>query len=336
MRFSRRAALANGLAIAALPEASRAGPPSRRLSNPNASAEARALYDFLWRLYGRKTLTGQQELGVARVGPRVELDYIERVTGRQPALLGLDYIEPRDNKAVNERATAWHRSGGIVTLCWHWGAPDIGTGYENSKKAFDLVAALRPGTAQSAALHRDLATIGDLLAVLSDRQVPVLWRPLHEFSGDWFWWGKHGPEAFKALWALMYDEFTHRRGLDNLIWVLGWAGQNVDPAWYPGREQVDVAGADIYVDDHGDLAPMFKAVKAIVGDTVPICLHENGPIPEPSLLGPQADWLWFMTWHTRWLMDPAQNDPARLKAYYASERYLTKDELPAAGLPRLA
>ena len=336
MRFSRRAALANGLAIAALPEASRAGPPARRLSNPNASAEARALYDFLWRLYGRKTLTGQQELGVARAGPRIELDYIERVTGRQPALLGLDYIEPRDNKAVNERATAWHRSGGIVTLCWHWGAPDIGTGYENSKKDFDLVAALRPGTPQNVALHRDLATIGDLLAVLRDRQVPVLWRPLHEFSGDWFWWGKHGPVAFKALWALMYDEFTHRRGLDNLIWVLGWAGQNVDPAWYPGREQVDVAGADIYVDDHGDLAPMFQAVKAIVGDTVPICLHENGPIPAPSLLGPQADWLWFMTWHTRWLMDPAQNDPARLKAYYASERYLTKDELPAAGLPKLA
>jgi mannan endo-1,4-beta-mannosidase len=320
MRFSRRSALANGLAIAALPGASRAGPLSRHLSNPSASAEARALYDFLWRLYGRKTLTGQQELGVARAGPRVELDYIKRVTGREPALLGLDYIEPRDNGAVNERATAWHRSGGIVTLCWHWGSPDIGTGYENSKKAFDLVAALRPGTAQSAALHRDLATIGDLLAVLRDRQVPVLWRPLHEFSGDWFWWGKHGPEAFKALWALMYDEFTHRRGLDNLIWVLGWAGQNVDPAWYPGREQVDVAGADIYVDDHGDLAPMFQAVKAIVGDTVPICLHENGPIPEPSLLGPQADWLWFMTWHTRWLMDPAQNDPARLKAYYASER----------------
>jgi mannan endo-1,4-beta-mannosidase len=161
----------------------------------------------------------------------------------------------------------------------------------------------------------------------------VLWRPLHEFSGDWFWWGKHGPEAFKALWALMYDEFTHRRGLDNLIWVLGWAGQNIDPAWYPGRDRVDIAGADIYVEDHGDLAPMFAKVRAIVGDSVPICLHENGPIPDPARLGPQADWLWFMTWHTRWLMDPSQNDPARLKAYYAAERYLTKDELPAAGLP---
>jgi mannan endo-1,4-beta-mannosidase len=303
---------------------------STPLSNPGASDEAQQLYRFLWSVYGRKTLTGQQE-GVANATP-VELDYIEKVTGRLPAILGLDYIAPRDNHAVNERATAWHRSGGIVTLCWHWGAPDIGTGYENAKKDFDLLAALRPGTPESLALHRDLATVGDLLAVLRDRKVPVLWRPLHEFSGDWFWWGKHGPQAFKALWTLMRQEFTERRGLDNLIWVLGWAGQNVDPAWYPGRDLVDVAGADIYADDHGNLAPMFQAVKAIVGDSLPICLHENGPIPDPALLGPQADWLWFMTWHTRWLMDAGQNDSQKLQAYYASERYLTRDELKAAGL----
>lgn len=326
-RPSRRTTLASGLALASLGGSARAPAP---LSNPRASPEAQALYRFLWSLYGRKTLTGQQE-GVAHATP-IELDHIKRVTGRLPAILGLDYIAPRDNDAVNARASAWHRSGGIVTLCWHWGAPDVGTGYENAKKDFDLVAALQPGTAQNKALRRDLGAIGDLLAVLRDRKVPVLWRPLHEFSGDWFWWGKHGPRAFKALWALMHEEFTQARGLDNLIWVLGWAGQNVDPAWYPGRGLVDVAGADIYADDHGNLAPMFQAVKAIVGDGLPICLHENGPIPDPALLGPQADWLWFMTWHTRWLMDAGQNDPETLKAYYGSERYLTKDELKGAGL----
>jgi mannan endo-1,4-beta-mannosidase len=325
--LSRRATLAVGVALAAAPGLARAAP-RRRLSHPQPSKAARRLYEDLWSLYGRKTLTGQQE-GVAHKTP-IELDYIRRVTGQQPAILGLDYIDPRDNGAVNDRATAWHRSGGIVTLCWHWGAPDIGPGYENSKEDFDLVAALQPGTVQNSALHRDLAQIADLLSVLRDRKVPVLWRPLHEFSGDWFWWGKHGPEAFKALWALMYDEFAHRRGLNNLIWVAGWAGQNVDPAWHPGLDRVDVAGADLYAEDHGPLAVMFQRVKAVVGDTLPICLHENGPIPDPVLLGPQADWLWFMTWHTRWLMDPAQNDPARLKAYYADPRYLTKAGLIAA------
>ena len=304
--------------------------PNHTLSNSSASPAARKLYTYLCSQYGRKTLTGQQEQGSAQPNPNGELDYLQRVTGKLPAILGLDYIDPRDNDAVNDRATAWARSGGIVTLCWHWGAPDIGTGYENSKKDFDVAAALKPGTPQNVAMMRDMTEVAHLLKVLQDRGVPVLWRPFHEFSGDWFWWGKHGPDAFKALWALMYDQFTRVHGLNNLIWVLGWAGQNVDPAWYPGRATVDVAGADIYANDHGNLGPMFAQVKAIVGDTLPICLHENGPVPDPALLGPNADWLWFMTWHTRWLTGADQNTPDQLRRDFASKRYVTKDELPAS------
>jgi hypothetical protein len=334
MAWSRRDALLSGAAAGLLPGGGQAAtatmPPRGTLSNPAASAEARALYRYLLSIYGNHTLTGQQEQNFTAAGPRVELDYLQRVTGKQPALLGFDYIEPTDQAAVNERATAWHHSGGIVTLCWHWGAPDVGTGYENSKRDFDVARALTPGTPQNVAMGRQMAHVADLLTVLRDRRVPVLWRPFHEFSGDWFWWGKHGSAAFKALWRLMYAYFTTSRGLDNLIWVLGWAGQHVDPAYYPGRAYVDVAGADIYAEDHGNLAPMFAQVRAIVGDTLPICLHENGPVPDPATLGPKADWLWFMTWHTRWLTDPTQNTPDQLRAFFNSERYVTKDELPGA------
>lgn len=306
-----------------------AAAPDRRLCNAQASPAARRLYGYLWSQYGSRTLTGQQEQGSTPPNPNRELAYLQRVTGKLPAILGLDYIDPRDNPAVTDRATAWARSGGIVTLCWHWGAPDIGTGYENAKKDFDVAAALKPGTPQNVAMMRDMTDIAGLLAVLRDRGIPVLWRPFHEFSGNWFWWGKHGPAAFKALWALMYDQFTRVHRLDHLIWVLGWAGQNVDPAYYPGRAMVDVAGADIYVEDHGNLAPMFAAVKRIVGDTVPICLHENGPVPDPATLGPAADWLWFMTWHSRWLTGADQNRPDQLRRDFNAQRYITRDELPA-------
>jgi len=333
MHVNRREVVASATAFALMPYTAigktvGAAVPARALSDPRASAEAGALYRYIWSIYGTKTLTGQQEQNFTPAGARVELDYIKTVTGRQPALLGLDYIEPKDQVAVNERATAWHRSGGIVSLCWHWGAPDIGTGYENSKKDFDVAHALVAGTPQNVAMMAQMAHVADLLTVLRDRRIPVLWRPFHEFGGDWFWWGKHGPQAFKALWRTMYDFFVVDRRLHNLIWVLGWAGQNIDPAYYPGRDCVDVAGADIYVDDHGNQAGLFAQVKRIVGDTVPICLHENGPIPDPATLGPEADWAWFMTWHTRWLQDPRQNAPASLREYYRSDRYVTKDELP--------
>jgi hypothetical protein len=323
MIVTRREALAAMAASGLVPAAARAGAGDRRLGNPAASGAARRLYAYLWSIYGRHTLTGQQETP----GPhRDEIAYIERTTGRRPALLGLDYILPQDWSGVAERAIDWHRAGGIVSLCWHWGAPDIGIGYENSKKPFDVPAALAPGTNENRLMLAQMAEVAAELARLRDKGVPVLWRPFHEFSGTWFWWGQHGPAAFRQLWMLMHDSFTRERRLDNLIWVLGWAGQNVDPAYYPGRRFVDVAGADIYADDHGNLAPMFAQVKAIVGDSVPICLHENGPIPDPATLGPGADWLWFLTWHTRWLKE--QTKPEQLRDYYGSERYLTRDELP--------
>jgi mannan endo-1,4-beta-mannosidase len=297
----------------------------RSLSNPAASTEARRLYAYLWSIYGKKTLTGQQE---SPAGKRDELDYLQRITGKLPAILGLDYILPSEWEGVHDRAIAWHRAGGIVTLCWHWGAPDVGIGYENSKKDFDVAAALRPGTRQHRLMMAQMAEVAHQLTRLRDAGVPVLWRPFHEFSGDWFWWGKHGPDALKSLWRLMHNQFTRRFRLNNLLWVFGWAGQNVDPAYYPGRSLVDVVGADLYVDNHGPLDEMFGQVKGIVGDTVPICLHENGPVPDPTTLGANADWLWFMTWHTRWIEGADQNPPDQLAHYYQSDRYLTRDELP--------
>lgn len=324
MTLSRRETMLGAAALGLLPGAVAANP-VLRLSNPAASPEARRLYGYLWSIYGKQTLTGQQE---APIGRRDELDYLQRVTGKLPAILGLDYIIPSEWDGVYDRAVAWSRSGGIVTLCWHWGAPDIGTGYENSKKDFDVAAALEPGTSQNGLMMAQMAEVGRQLERLREARVPVLWRPFHEFSGDWFWWGKHGPDAFRSLWSLMHDQFTRRLKLDNLIWVLGWAGQNVDPAYYPGRGLVDVVGADLYVDDHGPLDEMFARVKAIVGDSAPICLHENGPIPDPAKLGPSADWLWFMSWHTRWIEGADQSPQDLLASYYASSRYLTRDELP--------
>jgi mannan endo-1,4-beta-mannosidase len=326
VKITRREALAGAAALGLTSPAALAAP-GIDLSNPHASKAARALHRYLWSIYTRHTLTGQQESMWSPEGAGLELDYIEKASGKLPAVLGLDYIEPREQLAVNARATRWHESGGIVTLCWHWGVPTIGSGYENTKKEFDIAAALRRGTPENAAMMRDLNHIADLLAMLRDRNVPILWRPFHEFSGDWFWWGKHGPEAFKTLWALMFDLFTRARGLDNLIWVLGYAGQNIDPAYNPGRAYYDIAGADIYVQDHGNLAPMFAQMKAIVGNDTMIALHENGAIPDPTTLGPSADWLYFLTWHTRWIMDGGFNTADQIRGYFNSERYLTKDEL---------
>lgn len=297
------------------------------LSNPAASSEAKALYRYLWDIWGKKTLTGQQESTWVS-GPQHELDYIQKVSGKLPAILGLDYIHPKDNRNVNARAITWYRRGGIPSICWHWGSPLKGPGYENSKMPFDAVAALQAGTAENGAMMRDMAEIADLLSEIRDAGVPVLWRPLHEFTGDWFWWGMHGGKIFKQLWITMYNYFTHDRGLNNLIWVLGYTK---DPSgdYFPGKEYVDIAGADNYVDHTGPMKDMYDRVVAVSGHDLPIALHENGPIPDPGQLASSgAQWLWFLTWHSQWITSDKFNSAAHVKTVYNSDRYITLDELP--------
>jgi len=328
MAFTKRDLLAAIGAGAVAPGVLRAATPGKgELSNPKASPRARALYRYLNDIWGQRTLTGQQE-STWHGGPRYELDYIQQVSGKSPAVLGLDYIDPADRAGVNRRARAWYEGGGLPTICWHWGNPLVGPGYVNSKIHFDGAAALRPGTKANAALMRDMDEIAGYLGELRDQDVPVLWRPFHEFTGDWFWWGQCGPEVFKALWTLMYDRYTQHFGLNNLIWVLGYT-KDPDPAWFPGRERIDIVGADNYVNDHGPMADMYGRVRAITGKAAPIALHECGPIPDPDLsTRSQADWLYFLVWHSEFIHDGKTNPPDWIKAVYTSPRYVTLDQVP--------
>ncbi len=111
--LTRRTTL-TGLAALGLTPASAlaATPPARTLANAEASAGARTLYDYLWSQYGRHTLTGQQEQGYNLANAQRELAYLQRVTGRAPAILGSNYIEPRDHARFNARALAWGAGDG--------------------------------------------------------------------------------------------------------------------------------------------------------------------------------------------------------------------------------
>lgn len=307
---------------------------SLKLSNPNPSKEAVALFDYLKDSYRNKTLTGQQESTWMTDGPLYELNFISKNTdGKAPAILGLDYLNHLDKSyvdGVTKRAADWYlKSGGIPTICWHWGAPTIGQGYDNSKKFFDINKALTDGTSENVAMMKDLDLIAAELTKLRDQGVPVLWRPFHEFTGTWFWWGMGGSENFKKLWIKMYTYYTVDKGLNNLIWVLGYTGEP-SASYYPGDQYVDVAGADTYVNDNGSLVALYNNVEKIVGKNRPIALHENGPIPDPDkVVKDGANWSYFMTWHTTFVTDGKSNTPETLNKAYNHEHYITRDKLPS-------
>lgn len=291
------------------------------LCTPKPSKEAVALYRYLLDMKGKKILSGQMS---APWGIN-ELEYLQTNTGKQPAINGVDFINPKDNPKEVQNAIDWWKSGGITTIMWHMGAPGIGQGYENSKKAIDIDKVFQEGTPEYTAFWSELKIKADMLTTIRDANVPVLWRPFHELNGNWFWWGKQGPEKFKKLWITMFDYFVKERGLNNLIWVLCYTGEP-DAKWYPGDEYVDIAGADTYAKNDSPQMTMYNTVKTITGDKFPIAFHECGIPPNPDqCLKQGVMWSWWMEWHTSHLQGI---DKTYLKYVYDHDLVITRDELP--------
>jgi hypothetical protein len=292
------------------------------LTNPDPSREAVALFRYLQDMDDKKILSGQMwaPWGIS------EINYLLGVTGRVPAVAGFDFIHESDNPNEVQRAQSYWESGGIPTIMWHWGAPGVGEGYENSKVKIDINRCFQEGTTEFQSMWTELDRKADHLVRLRDAGVPVLWRPFHELNGGWFWWGMQGPELFKQLWVTMYDYFVYDRGLNNLIWVLCYPG---DPngEWYPGDAYVDIAGADTYGVGSNPQLHMYEAVQEIVAhNPMPIPYHECGIPPDPDrCIEEGAMWTWWMQWHTSHL---TETDQKYLRYVYNHEVVVTRDEVP--------
>ena len=301
---------------------------TNNLSNPNATKEACALYNFICDMQGQYVISGQQEN--CSQNAMADMQIIQSDSGKLPAIRGLDFINDGFDTAVLH-AESWWRLNGIVTIAWHMGVPGTEEGYESSQGSFDIEAALTEGTEEHELLMAEFDKAVPALQQLEDEGIPVLWRPFHEFDGGWFWWGKgtNGQNAntqFIALWQLMYDYYTNEKGLDNLIWVLGYSG-SIKSDWYPGDEYVDIIGADTYGHDDS-YSSMFKHLGEAVSDSKPRCLHECGYLPDPdAMVEEESMWSWFMLWYGDYLNND-YNSEEYVNKVYNSEAVLTLDELP--------
>lgn len=336
--------------------------PVRTLSNPNASDSAKRLYSYLCDQYGKHIIAGQQEYcgehnynlwsdpDTFIKDNEAEFEYILDKTGKQPAIRGIDLLAYRSNTNwtdhAPERAIEWvNKYKGIATLTWHWNVPSTEDGgddvafYVESTgntpfTTFSITKALEEGTWENKQLLADIDAIAAELTKLKDADVPVLWRPLHEAEGGWFWWGAEGPEPCKKLYRLLYDKLTNEYGLDNLIWV--WTGYTFPTSanWYPGDDVVDIIGYDKYnaVDGLPNLSSIsstfYSLVKSTKGQKM-VTMSENDSIPSlENLINDKAGWLYFCPWYMNYLTSEQNNPIENLVEIYNSDYCITLDELP--------
>ena len=328
------------------------------LSNPNANAKTRRIMGFLAANYGKRIIAGQY----AGHNESHEIEAIKNATGKYPALRGFDMIFYSPNSGWNHDAEVplaidWSRNGGLVSFSWHWHAPTGPHGFYTKDSDFSLkdampapdlamtpladIRALHEGGTISTNTYRlfaDIDAISEQLKRLQTNGVTVLWRPLHEASGAWFWWGAQGPEPCLWLYRTMHKRQTHYHKLDNLIWV--WNGQH--PDWYPGDEYADIVGMDLYAgkrDHAADSKQFLRAVQMSGGKKI-VALTENGAIPDPDLLRrDRVMWSWFNTWYGTFIIgddklpNEIHTDNEMLRKIYNHELVITLDELPSFNMP---
>ncbi|KAK1525900.1 glycosyl hydrolase family 26 [Colletotrichum costaricense] len=303
------------------------------LVNAKSNADANALYTYLRSIYGKNILSGQQELNYA--------NWVNETIGKSPALVSVDLMDYSPSRVERgtvgtavEEAIIHHERGGIVSVLWHWNAPTglydteenkWWSGFYTRATDFDVSTALADTTnANYTLIIRDIDAIAVQLKKLQDAGVPVLWRPLHEAEGAWFWWGAKGPEACKKLWALVYDRLTNHHELNNLVWI--WNSVAAD--WYPGDDTVDVLSADVYAQGHGPMTTQYNDLITLGQDKKLIAATEVGSAPFPDLLQAyEAHWLYFCVWSDGFINNTEWNSVDDLKKIYESEYVLTLDEI---------
>lgn len=326
------------------------------LSNPYANLKTQNIYQYLKAIYGKRTLTGQ----CTNYGTNTETDALYLGLGKYPALRTFDFIYDslsfcKNNPRAEDVKLAidWSKEGGLVVFDWHWYAPCKECAFYTADTSFTLSNAVTEMdlalldysevqklytddkiSLETVMLIADIDNISKLMQQMEDENVTVLWRPLHEASGGWFWWGASGEDAYKWLWQLMYERMTNYYGLDNLIWV--WNGQHAD--WYPGDEYCDIVSIDIYNNayDYGASPGNFAELSSWAENGKLVTLSECATMPDPELIvRDNAYWLWFAVWNWDFIvvngtteLSDAYTSFEMMEKVYNSEEMITLDELP--------
>ena len=240
-----------------------------QLIDKAATKETNSLYSNLKAISQQHVLFGHQhatEYGHGWSGDKNRSD-VKSVTGSHPAVIGVDFsglsgrpdsmIKKELNKLRQNIAATYNR-GGITTVSWHFLNPVSDGGfYWKDSISLPAVKYIIPGGAAHEKYKSILQTIGNLATSVKGNDgklVPMIFRPFHEFDGEWFWWGKPHctTEEFISLWKFTIEYLRDSLGVHNFIYAFSPDNKfNTESQYlerYPGNKWVDIVGIDNYGD----------------------------------------------------------------------------------------
>jgi mannan endo-1,4-beta-mannosidase len=239
-------------------------------ADKKATKETTNLYNNLKKLASKGFMFGHQDDLAYGVNWKYESGRsdVKDAAGDYPAVYGwelggleLDQAKDLDGvpfETMKQFIQQGYERGGVITISWHAYSP-LG----DKKNAWDTthgtVATILPGAVNHQLYRSWLDKVAAFLQSLKGKKgeaIPVLFRPFHELTGSWFWWGQRQctPEEFKALWRFTYQYMHNEKKLNNLLWVYNTSGDFKTAEEfmerYPGDDVVDMLSFDTY--QYGD------------------------------------------------------------------------------------
>ena len=253
-----------------------------------ATKETRNLYYNLNTISKNHILFGHQHALEYGHGWSNEPDRsdVKSVVGSHPAVVGIDFsgfsgqskekIEI-EKERLKKNVIATYERGGITTVAWHFNNPASGGGfYWKDSVSVASMSLIKEGGSHHEQYKEILKTIADFANSVKAKDgtlAPMIFRPFHEFDGDWFWWGKKytSREDFIAVWQFTVSYLRDTLGVHNFIYGYSPDNRFISEEEYleryPGDNFVDLFGMDDYGnfgrDGKYDLEAAAKKLKII-------------------------------------------------------------------------
>ena len=259
----------------------------KKLIDAKATAETKALHKNLDKLSEKHILFGHQhatEYGHGWSGDADRSD-VKSETGSFPAVIGVDFsgLTGRNDSAVERTKNGLRKTisdtydrGGITTVAWHFSNPVTNNGFNwRDSVSAPAVGMIIPGGSHHEKYKAILTSVANLVKSVKGKDgklVPMIFRPYHEFDGNWFWWGRSHCtiDEFKSLWRFTVGYLRDSMQVHNLIYAFSPDCKfNTEEEYlerYPGNEWVDLVGVDNYADwgrDRYDLATGVKKLMIV-------------------------------------------------------------------------